>query len=331
MESAWIEYLRSESGTELIGDDAAVIDGKVFTVDMLTEGVDFILSEVSLELVGRKSLAVNLSDIAAMGAVPESVLIAVSLPRNKQNKSSISKTDELVKIGGDSGDGGDSIDGIVKDDAGLILASKLYAGMKPLLEKYHVKVAGGDTNCWDGGLVIAITAIGSVLPQGVFKRAGVKADDAILVTGELGGSILRHQFLFEPRIFEAIYLNQNHTIHAAIDISDGLAIDLHKIAKESNLGAIISANRIPISNDAITCSKNSGRTPLEHALADGEDFELLLAAPQSEADNLIKTQPLLKKFGTKLHQIGHFKNSQKIEIINQNGTTSLLPKIGYEH
>ncbi|MDR1052973.1 MAG: thiamine-phosphate kinase, partial [Planctomycetaceae bacterium] len=187
MELALIEWLRSRSGADLLGDDAAVWGGKVFTVDMLTEGVDFVLAEVEAELIGRKAIAVNLSDVAAMGAVPEVVLVAVSLP---------------------SGD----------SDKNLLLAEKLYAGMEPLLQKYNVKIIGGDTNCWSGGLVISVTAIGSVLPQGAFKRAGAKADDAILVTGELGGSILSHQFLFEPRIFEAIYLNENYSVHAAIDI-----------------------------------------------------------------------------------------------------------------
>ncbi|MDR1483760.1 MAG: thiamine-phosphate kinase [Planctomycetaceae bacterium] len=300
MELEFIERLRGESGMELLGDDAAVFCGKVFTVDMLTEGVDFILSEVDPELVGRKSIAVNLSDIAAMGAIPEAVLIAVSLPRNNSHSN-------------------------------LNLAEKLYAGMKPLLKKYNVKIIGGDTNCWDNGLVIAVTAIGSVLPKGVFKRNNAKENDAILVTGELGGSILQHHFLFEPRIAEAIYLNENHSIHAAIDISDGLAIDLFRVAKESKLGAIIDADKIPIAKDAIICSQNSGLTPLEHALSDGEDFELILAVQENEAQKLIQSQPLLNRFGTKLFQIGKFTQNQNMLIKNKNGTINKLEPKGYEH
>ncbi|MDR1477705.1 MAG: thiamine-phosphate kinase [Planctomycetaceae bacterium] len=300
MELAWVERLRGEREMELLGDDAAVWGGKVFTVDMLTEGVDFILSEVATELIGRKSLAVNLSDIAAMGAVPEAALVAVSLPR------------------------GDS-------DKNLLLAEKLYSGMKPLLEKYNVKIIGGDTNCWDDGLVISVTVIGSVLPQGVFKRAGAKANDAILVTGELGGSILSHQFIFEPRIFEAIYLNQNHSIHAGIDISDGLAIDLHRVAKESNLGTIIYADAIPISRDASICTKKSGRLPIEHALSDGEDFELILAVPEDEATKLIESQPLLDRFGCRLSKIGKFTTDKNIRIVNKNGTIEKLEPLGFQH
>ncbi|MDR2641182.1 MAG: thiamine-phosphate kinase [Planctomycetaceae bacterium] len=300
MELELIERLRNESGMELLGDDAAVWGGKVFTVDMLTEGVDFILSEVESELVGRKSLAVNLSDIAAMGAVPEAVLIAISLPRNNSDKN-------------------------------LLLAEKLYAGMKPLLKKYNIKIIGGDTNCWDNGLVISITAIGSILPQGVFQRNGAKANDTILVTGELGGSILRHQFLFEPRIAEAIYLNQNHSIHAAIDISDGLAIDLYRVAKESGLGVIINSDTIPIAQDAIICSQTSRRSPIDHALSDGEDFELILAAPEEEAKKLIKSQPLLNRFGTKLSQIGKFTADKNMLIANSDKTIMKLEPKGFEH
>jgi thiamine-monophosphate kinase len=300
MELAWIERLRGKSGMELLGDDAAVWGGKVLTVDMLTEGVDFIVGEVEAEFIGRKSIAVNLSDVAAMGAVPEVVLVAVSLPC------------------GDSGEN-------------LLLAEKLYAGMEPLLQKYNVKIIGGDTNCWNGGLVISVTAIGSVLPQGVFKRAGAKAGDAILVTGELGGSILSHQFLFEPRIFEAIYLNENYSIHAAIDISDGLAIDLHRVAKESNLGATLYANSIPISHDAFVCAKESGRSAIDHALSDGEDFELILAVSDDDATKLIKSQPLLNRFGCKLYNIGNFTADKNMQIISENGIAEKLEPLGFQH
>ncbi|MDR2169162.1 MAG: thiamine-phosphate kinase [Planctomycetaceae bacterium] len=300
MELAWIERLRGESGVGFLGDDAAIYCGKAITVDMLTEGVDFILSEVSPELIGRKSLAVNLSDIAAMGAVPEAALVAVSLPR------------------------GDA-------DANILLAEKLYSGMKPLMEKYGVTIIGGDTNCWDAGLVISITLIGSVLPGGVFRRGGAQADDVILVTGELGGSILKRQFLFEPRVFEAIYLNENHLIHGAIDISDGLAIDLYRVAKESNLGAILNSAAIPISPDAFECSLTSGRLPLDHALSDGEDFELILATPETEAKKLLETQPLLNRYGTKLFAIGKFTADKNLLIANPDGTTNILKPKGFEH
>ncbi|MDR2345392.1 MAG: thiamine-phosphate kinase [Planctomycetaceae bacterium] len=300
MELELIKWLRTESGMELLGDDAVEFDGKIFTVDMLTEGIDFILSETDPELIGRKSLAVNLSDIAAMGAVPEAALIAISLPHNNSNKN-------------------------------LSLAKKLYSGMKPLLEKYNVKIIGGDTNCWNNGLVVSITVIGSILPKGVFKRSGAKSGDTIFTTGELGGSILKHQFLFEPRIFEAIYLNENYSIHAAIDISDGLAIDLHRIANESKLGATLYSELIPISQDAIICSKTSGRPPINHALADGEDFELILAIPQEETKKIIETQPLLNRFGTKLFPIGKFTDNHEMIIVNPDGTTNTLKPIGFEH
>lgn len=298
MERDWIEKLRNRSGSEYLGDDAALFDGMLLTVDMLTEGVDFLLNEVDPERIGRKALAVNLSDLAAMGGIPTGVLVAVVLPRT---------------------------------DDSLELAERLYEGMRPLLEKYDVRLLGGDTNRWDGGLVISITALGRTSAKGPLKRGGAKPGDVLLVTGSLGGSILEHQFSFEPRVFEAIYLNEHHEIHAAIDLSDGLALDLHRLAEESRVGALLDESSIPIAPDADKLARQSGKTPLEHALSDGEDFELLLAVPENEARRLLETQALLERFGTTLYRVGRLTEDRALKIAGASGNVRTLEPKGFEH
>jgi len=310
MEEQFIQKLRNSQkphpGVVLgIGDDAAVLDtgnrNLVVTTDLLTEGVDFLLGQVPNEWIGRKAIAVNLSDLAAMAAKPLGVVVAVAIPRKNAAE----------------------------------LAEEFYAGMMPLLEKYDVPLVGGDTNTWDGELVISVTAMGTVTEHGSFTRQGAKPGDRILVTGEFGGSIRHHQFHFEPRINEALYLNKHQTIHAAIDVSDGLSLDLDRLAKASCCGAIIDRHKIPIRPDAAkpdvtkpdTTKQADRLSPLEHALFDGEDFELILAVPPDEAEHLLKQQPLT----TPLTDIGEFVPLSGQWLRSENGTTEKITPKGYLH
>ena len=296
MESELLKRIRSQPGTELIGDDAAVIGERLITVDMLTEGVDFILAETNPQWIGRKALAVNLSDIAAMGGIPRWFLVAVALPRT----------------------------------GALELAEQLLAGMQPLIDKYNLILAGGDTNTWNGGLVISITVVGCVSEGGALRRSGGKAGDRIFVTGKLGGSILHHQFHFEPRINEALHLNEHYEIHAAMDISDGLTLDLYRLATESRLGATLYELNIPITEDAIKLSQQSERSPLEHALSDGEDFELLFTVSPEEGKNLLSVQPF-RSFGVTLYEIGELTAEEGLRMITADGNTIPLLPHGFEH
>ena len=297
MEIELISRIRSLPGTELIGDDAAVIGDKIITVDMLTEGVDFILADIDPQWIGRKALAVNLSDIAAMGGIPRWIFMAVALPK----------------------------------EGALELAEQLLAGMQPLIDKHHLILAGGDTNTWDSGLVISVTLIGCTTERGVFRRSGGKPGDRIFVTGKLGGSILRHQFFFEPRIDEALYLNEHYNIHSAIDISDGLALDLHRLVTESRLGATIYESAIPISDDAVKLSQQSGRSTLEHALSDGEDFELLFSVSPQEAKKLLSLQPFRSSSGVTLYDIGELTAESGVRMMTASGTIAPLAPKGFEH
>jgi thiamine-monophosphate kinase len=265
MERDFIHWLRQRlpkpSGVAIgVGDDAAVLDlslrQTLVTVDMLTDGVDFILAEAEPRRIGRKALAVNLSDIAAMAGEPRAAFVAVALPREG------------------AGD----------------LARELAEGMLPLAEQYGVTLAGGDTNTWDGPLVISVTLLGTASDRGPLLRSGAKPGDKVLVTGSLGGSILGRHFDFEPRIREALLLHRQYTLHAGMDISDGLLLDLSRLTEESKCGARLDLAQVPVAENAHRLDDR--KSPLEHALTDGEDFELILAVPAEEAERLLADQPL---------------------------------------
>ncbi|MHB8902522.1 MAG: thiamine-phosphate kinase [Thermoguttaceae bacterium] len=283
-----------------IGDDAAILDGArgrdwVVTVDMLTDKVDFVLGQVDPRRAGRKSLAVNLSDLAAMACHPVAAVVALALPRHN----------------------------------GMDLALALYEGMIPLAEEFGVAIAGGDTNCWDAPLAVSVTAIGHVSSRGPLLRSGARPGDRIVVTGQLGGSILGHHLDFRPRVGEALRLAEKYELHAGIDISDGLSRDLSHIALASGCGAVLDLAKIPVSDAAAHLSRQmaDGSTPLDHALSDGEDFELILAVPPGEAERMVAEQPL----GMPLTEIGRFVAEPGLWQETEQGERLPLPARGFEH
>lgn len=311
MEAELVEHLRRRipQHPRLLlgpGDDAAVIqmsdvDQCVMTVDLLTDQVDFELEKVDPRLIGRKALAVNLSDLAAMAAEPVAAVVALVLPR----------------IGG------------------LKLAQNIFEGLLPLAEQYDLAIAGGDTNSWDGPLALSVTLIGKVTkakdsdhPQPL-QRDGAQPGDRIIVTGRFGGSILGHHFDFNPRVREAITLNQRYRLHAGIDTSDGLSIDLSRVVKESGHGAILDLDAVPVCEDAqrLATQLADGSTALEHALADGEDFELILAVPPQEAQRMLTDRPvdvLLTDVGCFVEETGLWQTDSRL------GKRKLTPS-GWEH
>jgi thiamine-monophosphate kinase len=255
-----------------VGDDAAVLSlagcgDVVMTTDMLSDGVDFYVHSDDPRRIGRKALAVNLSDLAAMAARPTAAVVSIALPRSP--------------AGGTSS---------------LDLAVALYEGLLPLAAKFDLAIAGGDTNTHDGPLVISVTALGQVSNRGPLTRAGGRPGDLLLVTGQLGGSILGHHFDFTPRVREALLLGERYDLDAGIDISDGLALDLSRLAAESDCGAVVDVDRLPISAAARQLADRDGgdvqAAALRHALGDGEDFELLLAVPPDAAEAIVRDRPL---------------------------------------
>src|SRR5207253_7470006 len=225
------------------GDDTAALGWPadtpcLVTADMLLEGSCFLLAEAGPRRVGRKAMAVNLSDIAAMAGRPVAAVVSVGLPRR----------------------------------GGRALAEELYRGLREVADAFDTAIVGGDTNSWDGPLVISVTLLGEATGRGPVRRSGARPGDWLLVTGPLGGSILGKHLDFTPRVREALRLHEAADLRAMIDVSDGLAADLQHICRESGCGAVLDAGRIPIADAARAL--NDGRAPLEHALTDGEDFEL---------------------------------------------------------
>lgn len=266
MEHSFLAYLRGRCRSLPqvavgIGDDAAVIEGNgddwIACTDQIIDGVDFVTSELAksghdLGDVGYKSVAINLSDVAAMGAVAHCVLVTLSLPRENASQ-----------IGGE-----------------------LYEGILAAAGEFGLAVAGGDLSTYDGPLAISVTVLGHVPHGSAWLRSGAREGDAIVVTGAFGGSLLGRHLRPQPRLRVAAELRGRVDVRAAIDVSDGLSLDLDRLCAASRVGAELDLAQIPIHPDAVKRAAESGRTPFEHAWADGEDFELILAMSQEDADSL---------------------------------------------
>ncbi|MFV1965903.1 MAG: thiamine-monophosphate kinase [Pirellulaceae bacterium] len=305
MESDFLAWLRQRIPTHAISplglsDDAALLrlsdPGRcVVSADMLMDGVDFVVGDCDPQHIGRKALAVSLSDMAAMAAQPSAAIVSVALPRKR----------------------------------GRPLAESLFEGLLPLAEEYEVTVAGGDTNSWDGPLVINVTVLGEVTSKGPLLRSGAMPGDEILVTGRFGGSILGRDFLFPPRVRESLLLHRQYELHAAIDVSDGLSLDLSRLADESGCGAVVQMDAIPVSEAArqLAAQTPSGGSALDHALCDGEDFELIIAAPPAEAHRILAQRPL----NVPLTKIGHIVEQPGLWQARAEGKPKPLTPAGYQH
>jgi thiamine-monophosphate kinase len=277
-----------------IGDDAAVLDPvigqQVVTTDQIIEGVDFLPAHDRVD-VGFKSLAINLSDIAAMGATPTAAFVTLALPKHN-----------ATRIAGD-----------------------VYEGILRVAAEFDVAIAGGDLSTYEGPLSISITLLGQLPAGSAWLRSGAQEGDAIIVSGEVGGSILGRHLRPDPRIHLAAQLRELVDVHAAIDISDGLSLDLDRMCAASGLGAELSIETIPIHDDAIILAEQSGRTPFEHAWSDGEDYELIFTTSQADADSLLD-EPL----ATPLTQIGNIVGRTGLWK-RTRGRFERLPPQGYIH
>lgn len=299
-EFAYIDWLRSRTPLHPRvpvgpGDDAAVVlvgPGVpcLLTKDVLMEGTCFRLAEAGPRRVGRKAMAVNLSDVAAMAGRPAAALVGVALPRA----------------------------------GGRALAEDLYAGLRNVADAFETPIVGGDTNSWHGPLVISVTVLAEPTGRGPVLRSGARPGDWLMVTGPLGGSIRGRHLDFTPRVREAIQLHGTADLHAMIDVSDGLAADVSHLCRASGCGAVLCAERIPISADARTLADD--HTPLHHALGDGEDFELVCAVSAADGRRLLAEQPVA---GTTLYAIGECVADGL--WLEQGGVRRPLEPLGYVH
>ena len=295
----WIRaQIRDRSPVTLgIGDDAACLTPPVdremlVAIDMLMEGVHFAFPPATPQLAGRKALAVNLSDIAAMAGRPTAAFVSVALPKSR----------------------------------GMDFAKEVHTGLIELANEHNVIVAGGDTNSWDGPLVISVTVVGEPLGLRPVGRKGARPGDWIFVTGALGGSLPSGRHLtFPPRLGEVEQLASMIDLHAMLDISDGLAADLHHLLNASHVGALIEADQIPLTETAIRAV--NGQSPLIHGLSDGEDFELLFAVSPDDGRLLMSDW----RNETPVHKIGEISEVQGARIRYPDGRIEPLPPLGWTH
>ena len=280
-----------------IGDDLAGLrlgsEQLLLGCDQVLDGVHFKLSQCGPKAAGRKALARNLSDVAAMAAVPLAAVASVALPNDMPSTQ-------------------------VQD---------IVSGMDELAEKFNCPVVGGDIGSWSGPLAIDVSILATAAGLEPVRRSGAKAGDAIMVTGELGGAILGKHLVFNPLVKEARALAEAVNLHAMIDISDGLATDLHHITTESHCGARILAQKIPISSAAKELAEKCGHKPLDHSLSDGEDYELLFSLGGSEVE---QAQSVLLSLGVRASQIGEITD-KNVVLVDKDGNQHELPAVGFEH
>lgn len=278
-----------------IGDDCAVVyrDGiyELFSTDCMVEGVHFKLSENDLYGVGWKLVAVNVSDIAAMGGTPKGMLLSWAIPAN---------FDE-IKL------------------------DKLILGIADCAKEYGVSIMGGDTSKSLRDLFLNVAIWGQMTKPPIY-RSGAKNGDKIFVTGKLGGSILGRHLKVRPRVKEMLWL-ADFGINSAIDISDGLAGDLKHIADKSHLFFEILEENIPIHGDANTLALQTGKPSLYHALNDGEDFEIVFTVNSIDSERLIRDWP----FERPLYDIGKIMSHGPNIIINKSGQQRHLEGQSFEH
>jgi thiamine-monophosphate kinase len=314
--------IRNASTLKGVGDDAAVIDCNdkkvVVTTDLLTEGIHFNLMYVPLKHLGYKAVVVNLSDVAAMNAVPTQITVSIAV----SSKFSVEALEQI------------------------------YEGMNLACEKYGVDLVGGDTTSSMTGLVISVTAIGMANEEELIYRNGAQKNDLICITGDLGGAymglnllerenrvfkdnpnvqpqlegynyILERQLKPEARtdmkkIFEELKVKPT----AMMDISDGLSSEVMHICSDSGVGAKIYEEKIPMDNETKNLAEEMHINPIVAALNGGEDYELLFTVPISDHDK-IRNHP-------DITVIGHIVDaSEGTNLVAMGGTEIELTAQGW--
>ena len=312
--------IRPDNIVRAIGDDAAAFtvasdQVSLITTDLLVERIHFIRKTISGFDLGYKSLAVNLSDIAAMGGEAREAFVSIGIPLK----------------------------------CPLEYLEAVYDGMKHLAAQFGVNILGGDTTRSETDLIINVVVHGTAAKDQLLCRDAAKPGDIIFSTGYLGDSraglhlilnnlpvdstamqtLYRAHVLPDPHLHEGRFLAGQSGIRAAIDISDGLSADLGHIAEQSAVGAIIYASEIPVSDSLLKFCAAFGFDPLEYALRGGEDYTLLCtAAPESAKEIAQKFQ---NKFKRPLYRIGKMTADCRLEIIYPDGTSKPISPRGWDH
>jgi thiamine-monophosphate kinase len=302
-----------------IGDDAALFKPTpghemVITTDMLVEGRHFDLKTISPWELGAKTMAVNISDCAAMGAKPTVAVVSLGVPADYP----------------------------VRD------IEAFYDGLKSWGESYGAQVVGGDTVGSDQ-FVVNVALVGEVEKGKALRRSGAKAGDALFVTGTLGDSaaglhalqnpsekgkeaeslLIKRHLTPVPRFNVGRALALDGIAHSAIDISDGLSSEVHHLCEESGVGAEVHEEAIPLSPALLHYCEERKMDPLEFALSGGEDYELLFTVPIPKVSHAVQ---LSGSTGTAVKSIGRMVPKAKgITLISRDGKRTPLKKKGYDH
>ena len=269
----WLARLRTRNDVIAgAGDDCAVVKAPrgerllLLKTDCVVERVHFRPNDAPAA-IGWKAMARTLSDFAAMSGLPQFALVTLIAPADRQVR----------------------------------WTNEIYRGLQRAADRFQVAIVGGETSAIAGPAVISVSAIGSVENDRWVSRRGGKVGDALFVTGRLGGSIRKKHFTFIPRIAEARWLTANFSIHAMIDLSDGLGTDLPRLAQASGVDFAINQKALPRRRG---CS-------IEEAISDGEDYELLFAISPDDGPSL--AAKWRRKFPhLPLTEIGRFHQSSTI-------------------
>jgi thiamine-monophosphate kinase len=308
-----------------IGDDAAVVEpernrAEVLTIDSIVEGVHFDRAFVPPTAIGHRALAVNLSDMAAMGASPRLGLLSLALPATLPL---------------------DDFDGLV-------------TGLVELAGRTRTHVIGGNLTRSRGPLLIDVALAGAVKRRQALRRGGARPGDDIYVSGTVGAAaagldMLRsgtappgsettghtlandtcvRRYLYpEPRLRLGLLLARNRAATAAIDLSDGLADSVHRVAEASGVGALIEADAVPVDPSARSWFAQRGLDPLSTALAAGDDYELLFTVRPRMGRRLDAAR---RHGGVPLTRIGRCTADRAV-LLQDAGGTRQLPRVGYDH
>ncbi|MCS7221111.1 MAG: thiamine-phosphate kinase [Anaerolineae bacterium] len=304
-----------------IGDDVAVLQNRdryiLATCDVQVEGVHFLREKILPYQLGRRAVAINVSDIAAMGGVPCYLLVSLMLPRETE-----------VEF----------VDG-------------LYEGMREECSRWGSEIVGGNMAHSPDRIIVDLFLLGEVEPERLLRRSGARVGDQVLVTGTLGDSAaglalllhpeatcpdlhrefaLRRHLTPTPRLWEGRVISRSGLATAAIDVSDGLASDVGHICERSGVSVRLRADAIPISDAARAIAQALSADPLEWALFGGEDYELLFTAPADRAKDLARW--VQQETGTPVSIIGEVVPAdQGIALVHADGSAVPLWKGGWDH
>lgn len=312
--------IRPQNVIKAIGDDAAVFSqdtNKVtlVTTDLLVERVHFFRKTISGFNLGHKALAVNLSDIAAMGGNAGEAFISLAVP----------------------------------EDCPMDYLEDLYMGMKALAAKFEVNILGGDTTRSETDLIINISVVGSIPEKEILYRNAAQPGDIICSTGFLGNSraglhlilndidadskelkeLLDAHNLPMPHLRQGRFLACQKGVHAAIDTSDGLSSDISHIANESRVGVRLFYEKIPVSKSLEHFCKRFQKNPIEYALTGGEDYTLLCTISPDKAKNIARRY--INEFNKPLYSMGEITDSGQMELIDPDGKIKILTPTGWDH